>query len=82
MPVGKTIRQIETWADVRGEGKIVNTQRHGKYIVKQYRWCGHTLGDGYFQISGTRLASGKYAAEYASWFDYTSEPLKDPDIYG
>lgn len=64
-------REVEAAMGVVGAGTIVWTGGHGDNIIVRYRWCGHTLSEGYFQIRYDRNRYGTYMANYITWFNFT-----------
>ena len=43
--------RMEKSMGVYKDGKIVSSQHKGRHIIVQYKWCGHSLDDGYYEIA-------------------------------
>lgn len=67
-----TMHNLEHQLGVAGAGTIVKTQQHGRHVLKQYRWCGHPVSEGYFQVFYSRNKAGAYMSQYVTWFQYPS----------
>ena len=68
---GGTMRQIETTVDATGT--VVHTQYNGRVLIVQYKWCDHSIHDGFFQI-GYYGPSGHRVGQTISMFDFTEKP--------
>lgn len=58
--------RLEKSMGVYGDGYRIYQKNHAKYTIERYFWCGHSLDDGYYQISYSKNKAGLYMAGYIS----------------